>query len=99
MTEKPARNSIPRLSGNDYDPAIIKERQDFVARETGVTLDHVTRSSYDPEILKGNIEHALGVAQVPIGLAGPLVIDGEHARGEFYVPMATTEGTLVAMGT
>ncbi|NHK27306.1 hydroxymethylglutaryl-CoA reductase [Parvularcula flava] len=96
MTEKPDRKSIPRLSGNDYDPGIIRERQDFVARETGVTLDHVTRFSYEPEILKGNIEHALGVAQVPIGLAGPLVIDGEHAKGEFYVPMATTEGTLVA---
>jgi hydroxymethylglutaryl-CoA reductase (NADPH) len=36
------------------------------------------------------------VAQVPIGLAGPLRINGEHAKGEFYVPMATTEGTLVA---
>jgi hydroxymethylglutaryl-CoA reductase (NADPH) len=33
---------------------------------------------------------------VPIGIAGPLLIDGEHARGTFYVPLATTEGTLVA---
>src|SRR6187551_531470 len=38
----------------------------------------------------------VGVSQVPIGLAGPLLVDGEHARGEFYVPMATAEGTLVA---
>ena len=37
-----------------------------------------------------------GVAQVPIGLAGPLRIAGEHAQGDFYIPMATTEGTLVA---
>jgi hydroxymethylglutaryl-CoA reductase (NADPH) len=44
----------------------------------------------------GNVEHYLGVAQVPIGLAGPLRIDGEHAQGDFYVPLATTEGTLVA---
>jgi hydroxymethylglutaryl-CoA reductase (NADPH) len=36
------------------------------------------------------------VAQVPLGVAGPILIDGEHARGEFYVPLATTEGTLVA---
>ncbi len=36
------------------------------------------------------------MAQVPIGLAGPLRIDGEHAQGDFYVPLATTEGTLVA---
>ena len=33
---------------------------------------------------------------MPIGIAGPLLVDGEHAQGEFYVPMATTEGTLVA---
>jgi hydroxymethylglutaryl-CoA reductase (NADPH) len=33
---------------------------------------------------------------VPIGLAGPLLVNGEHAQGEFFIPLATTEGTLVA---
>ena len=33
---------------------------------------------------------------MPIGLAGPVKVDGEHAQGDFYVPMATAEGTLVA---
>jgi hydroxymethylglutaryl-CoA reductase (NADPH) len=33
---------------------------------------------------------------VPLGLAGPLLVNGEHARGEFFVPFATSEGTLVA---
>ena len=47
-------------------------------------------------MLPGNVENFIGVAQVPIGLAGPLLVDGEHAKGEFYVPMATAEGTLVA---
>ncbi len=36
------------------------------------------------------------MAQIPIGFAGPLTIHGEHAQGDFIVPMATTEGTLVA---
>ncbi len=36
------------------------------------------------------------MAQVPVGVAGPLRIEGEHARGEFSVPLATPEGTLVA---
>lgn len=48
-------------------------------------------------MLSGNIEHFIGVAQVPIGLAGPLLVNGEHAQGEFYVPMATAEGTLVCL--
>jgi hydroxymethylglutaryl-CoA reductase (NADPH) len=52
--------------------------------------------SFDPAMLPGNVEHFAGVAQVPIGLAGPLLVDGEEARGEFYVPLATAEGTLVA---
>ena len=55
---------------------------------------HATRSTRAS--LPGNIEHFTGVAQVPIGIAGPLLVDGEHAQGEFYVPLATAEGTLVA---
>jgi hydroxymethylglutaryl-CoA reductase (NADPH) len=46
--------------------------------------------------VQGNCENFIGAAQVPIGLAGPIRINGEHADGDFYVPMATTEGTLVA---
>src|SRR4051794_10952615 len=63
---------------------------------TGVELEHVTNYSFDPSALSGNVEQFLGVAQVPIGLAGPLLVNGEHAQGEFYVPLATAEGTLVA---
>src|SRR5262249_46337677 len=59
-------------------------------------LRHVNHYSIDPAALPGNIENFMGVAQVPIGLAGPLLVNGEHAQGEFYVPLATTEGTLVA---
>jgi len=87
---------IPRDQHDDYAPAIIAERQHFLAEQTGVALDHVGRWSFDPKILPGNIEHFVGVAQVPIGVAGPLRINGEHAQGDFYVPLATTEGTLVA---
>jgi hydroxymethylglutaryl-CoA reductase (NADPH) len=47
-------------------------------------------------VTAGNCEHFVGVAQVPIGIAGPIKINGEHAKGEFLVPMATAEGTLVA---
>ena len=36
------------------------------------------------------------MAQVPLGFAGPLLVHGEHASGEYFVPLATTEGTLVA---
>src|SRR5208282_5845002 len=88
-------DKIPR-SNDDYTPEAIVARQDFIKEKTGVAVNHVGRHSFDPSMLKGNIESFIGVAQVPIGIAGPLLVNGEHAQGEFYVPMATTEGTLVA---
>ena len=94
MTDK--AKSIPRVSGNNFQPDIIKERQAFVERETGTAIPHIAHMSIDPSTLSGNVENPIGVAQMPLGLAGPLRINGEHAQGDFYVPMATTEGTLVA---
>lgn len=86
---------IPRAS-DDYTVEAAAARRAFVAEQTGASLEHVGHFSVDPGTLPGNVEHFTGVAQVPIGLAGPLLVNGEHAKGEFYVPMATTEGTLVA---
>lgn len=86
---------IPRQA-NNYTPEAVAERQQFVHDQTQVSLDHVGHASLGLESLAGNIENYIGVAQVPIGLAGPLRINGQHAQGDFYIPMATTEGTLVA---
>ena len=88
--------SIPRDNATDSSPEIIAERQQFIEETTGATLDHTRRFSFDPQEMSGNIESIFGVAQVPIGLAGPLLVNGEYAQGEFYVPMATVEGTMLA---
>jgi hydroxymethylglutaryl-CoA reductase (NADPH) len=92
----PARARIPRDKDNDYTDDLATRRREFVRDRTGAELAHVGKYSFAPAVLPGNIENFMGVAQVPIGLAGPILIHGEHAQGEFYVPMATTEGTLVA---
>ncbi|NNE57741.1 MAG: hydroxymethylglutaryl-CoA reductase [Hellea sp.] len=94
MSDTP--KSIPRISGQNFDPDIIKARQDFITSETGTEIPHLSAMTIDPATLKGNIENPIGAGQIPIGLAGPLLVDGEYAKGHFYVPMATTEGTLVA---
>ena len=90
------RRKIPRDPENDYTPGAAEARQAFLRAQTGAGLEHVSGYSFDPAILTGNIEHFTGVAQVPIGIAGPMLVNGEYAQGEFYVPLATTEGTLVA---
>ncbi len=87
---------IPRDTNDDYSEAIIAARQRFVEEYTGVKLQHVPHYSFDAHKVKGNAEHFLGVAQIPLGIAGPITIRGEHAQGDFLIPMATSEGTLIA---
>lgn len=87
---------IPRSKENDFSAEAMEYRRKFIEEQTGAGLDHVAQSSFDPAILEGNVENVIGVAQVPIGVAGPVLINGEYAKGSFYVPLAMTEGTLVA---
>jgi len=94
--EKTQRVPVPRDREDDYTNEAAAARREFAKEKTGAELEHVGTYAFDPHIAAGNVEHFMGVAQVPLGLAGPLLVDGEHAQGEFYVPMATAEGTLVA---
>jgi hydroxymethylglutaryl-CoA reductase (NADPH) len=88
--------AITREVENDYTREAADERLRAVTEATGASLEHIGSYSFDPDEVRGNIENFAGATQVPLGLAGPLLVNGEHAQGEFYVPMATSEGTLVA---
>ena len=87
---------IPRDRENDHTRNMASQRVAFVSKMTGANLNAVASYTIDPAVTNGNIENFTGTAQVPIGIAGPLLMVGEHAKGDFYIPMATTEGTLVA---
>jgi hydroxymethylglutaryl-CoA reductase (NADPH) len=87
---------VPYDKEQNYEDHVIQRRQEFVREVTGVELEHVSKYSFDPRITQGNVENFTGVAQVPIGFAGPLTVHGEHADGDYIIPLATTEGTLVA---
>ncbi len=72
-------------------------RHRFAQKISCAELEHLAQYSMDMgEALKRNIENPVGAIQVPVGIAGPLLVKGEHAQGEFYVPLATSEGALVA---
>lgn len=87
---------IPRNTLNDHSHEWAKKRREYLTEQTGVELPHTGHYSIDPEALPGNIENFIGVVQMPVGIAGPMLVHGEHAKGYFHVPLATTEGTLVA---
>ncbi|BAZ98608.1 hydroxymethylglutaryl-CoA reductase (NADPH) [Methanothermobacter sp. EMTCatA1] len=75
----------------------VRIRREFIERTCGVKLEHVSNYSIDMErASRRNIENPIGVVQIPLGVAGPLRVRGEHADGEYYVPLATSEGALVA---
>lgn len=54
------------------------------------------RETDDLSAYQGNIENAIGLLKLPIGIAGPLRVNGLSAKGDFPVPLATTEAALVA---
>ena len=87
---------IPRDDQDDYAPEAIRNRQRVIEQISGVQPRHLFEYSFDPHVARGNCENFTGVAQVPIGFAGPLEVHGEYADGEFLIPLATSEGTLVA---
>ena len=87
---------VPRFRGDDYCDEIVAMRRSFVEDFARTRLHHTRWCSFDPHVARGNCEHFVGVAQVPLGIAGPLRVNGEHAQGDFLVPLATSEGTLVA---
>src|SRR4051794_14134256 len=95
-TAENGRIPVPRDRDDDYTREATEERLRFLEEHAGARLEHVPAMSFDPAEVSGNVEQFIGVAQVPIGLAGPLRVNGEHAQGDFYVPLATAEGTLVA---
>ncbi len=72
-------------------------RRRYLEEETGVRLENVAKTVIDFNSVVGrNIENVIGAVQVPLGVAGPLLIKGDYANGYYYVPLATTEGALVA---
>ncbi|MGZ7068587.1 MAG: 3-hydroxy-3-methylglutaryl-CoA reductase, partial [Methanobacterium sp.] len=80
----------------NVDQAVTIRRK-FAEEMSGVELKNISNYTINMELAsKKNIENPIGTIQSPLGIAGPLKVNGDHAKGDFYVPLATTEGALVA---
>ncbi len=72
-------------------------RREFIERYSDCKLDQISNYTLDMELaFAKNIENPIGTIQVPIGVAGPVTINGEHAKDDFFIPLATSEGALLA---
>ena len=86
---------VPRMKAQGYARQDVDRRRAWVEDTTGCPLTQVSACSIPTEEMRGNIENPIGTVQMPLGVAGPLLVHGTYARGTFYVPLATTEGALV----
>ncbi|WP_332899960.1 hydroxymethylglutaryl-CoA reductase (NADPH) [Haladaptatus sp. CMSO5] len=79
----------------DADTAAAARRL-YVEEETGADLTMAGEYAFDAEDAESAIENMVGAIQVPLGVAGPVPINGGAAEGTYYLPLATTEGALLA---
>ena len=91
--EKRRLHKFPR----GYSEADLKMRQEILRDHTQVNFEQI--EEVPTEALRGIIENQIGFMNIPLGMAGPLSLSGTYAKGDYYVPLCTMEGTLVASMT
>lgn len=79
------------LGGGLATPEAVAKRWAAIGREPGVLAD-----PHDPAVFAANCEQYIGTVKLPVGLAGPLRVNGLHAQGDYWLPLATHEAALVA---
>jgi hydroxymethylglutaryl-CoA reductase (NADPH) len=79
---------------------VTRERAEALWQEAGLDPDLrktlLDGAADELPLYQGNIENAIGLMKMPLGLAGPLRMNGVAAKGDFCIPLATTEAALVA---
>ncbi len=105
LWDRPAKNiaqifgedTIPKFLGSEhYSETSVKTRLGWASKISGSQLDSISKTIMKAESLAGNIENYIGAVQIPVGIAGPILINGVYANGFIPVPIATTEGALVS---
>lgn len=102
LAPKPARTRKPVIRpSRTPSQATLNAAWRTLHKETAAT-EADKRALADPDTeaqlaaYGANIENLIGTLKVPVGIIGPLAVNGLHAQGDYYVPLATTEAALVA---
>ncbi len=91
------KNEPDKWLDANKDASLVRLR--FLEKKTGKRLENIEKAyvnTADSDKKTTGIEQQIGAATVPLGMAGPLKIHGRYARGEFFLPMATSEAALIA---
>ena len=89
MNDKNNRVQFPR----GYSKKDFLERINVIKENTDL---EISDEKDNVEDMQGIIENQIGFLHMPMGMAGPLLINGDYAKGQFIVPVCTVEGTLTA---
>ncbi len=92
---EPLPTRLPR--DQQLTPAVVDQRwAALAAGEEGKNLLFDPQTQALLERYQRNVENFVGTVKVPVGIAGPLRVNGLFAKGDYYVPLATSEAALVA---
>ena len=109
LRPKPEQEAAAKLPRDmSINPSLVKRRWKLLdtwfaaTRKAPARLESLRATLLDPhseadmEQWQRNIENFIGTVKLPVGLAGPLRVNGLFAQGDYYLPLATTEAALVA---
>lgn len=95
--EPRADDPLPAVSvGTTISDKAVARRWDRLPVASAIREVLMKGEPADHAVYQGNIENYIGMATMPLGLAGPLRVNGLFAQGDYYLPLATTEAALVA---
>ena len=86
------------LSTSEVVKEQVAARQEWLqAQNKSADLAQLFKTDFELDsIAKKNCENVIGSVEIPVGVAGPLNIHTENWQSQAVIPLATTEGALVA---
>lgn len=100
--DNPERNGsvgkkLCRIPGGSSSTEDVRQKRiSYLIEKTGCELGKMSNIGFSSEQVCNNCESLVGSVEIPVGVAGPLLVNGAFASGSYYAPLATTEGALIA---